>query len=33
MTRTYEIPIPPSVNSLYANAQGKGRVKSNRYRI
>ncbi len=33
MTRTYEIPVPPSVNSLYANAQGKGRVKSNRYRI
>lgn len=32
MTRTYEIPIPPSVNNLYANVRGKGRVKSDRYR-
>lgn len=29
---TFHLPYPPSVNSLYANAPGKGRVKSERYR-
>ena len=32
MRRIYEIPVPPSVNRLYANVRGKGRVKSNLYR-
>lgn len=26
------LPLPPSVNALYANVAGKGRVKSARYR-
>lgn len=29
---TYSIPTPPPVNNLYANVQGYGRVKSERYR-
>jgi crossover junction endodeoxyribonuclease RusA len=28
----FAVPTPPSTNNLYANAQGKGRVKSERYR-
>jgi crossover junction endodeoxyribonuclease RusA len=28
----FRLPAPPSVNSLYANVPGKGRVKSKRYR-
>jgi len=30
---TFTIPSPPSVNHLYANVSGKGRVRSQRYRI
>ncbi len=30
---TFTIPSPPSVNGLYANVPGKGRVRSERYRI
>lgn len=30
---TIHLPFPPSVNTLYANVAGKGRVKSERYRI
>lgn len=29
---TYRLPMPPSVNALYRNLAGKGRVKSARYR-
>ena len=29
---TVHLPFPPSVNSLYANVPGKGRVKTDRYR-
>jgi len=29
---TFHLPYPPSVNSLYANRPGIGRVKSERYR-
>jgi crossover junction endodeoxyribonuclease RusA len=29
---TFTVPIPPSVNALYRNAPGKGRVKTERYR-
>lgn len=29
----FEIPLPPTVNNLYANVPGKGRVKSETYRI
>lgn len=29
---TLHLPYPPTVNSLYANVPGKGRVKSERYR-
>ena len=32
MSLTFTIPSPPSVNNLYANIPGKGRVKSSRYR-
>ena len=28
----FRLPLPPSVNSLYANVPGKGRIKSDRYR-
>lgn len=28
----YQIPPPPSVNSLYRNVPGKGRVKTERYK-
>lgn len=27
------LPIPPSVNGLYANVPGKGRIKSDRYKV
>lgn len=30
---TFRIPSPPSTNALYANKPGKGRVKSERYRV
>ena len=30
---TVHLPFPPSVNGLYANVPGKGRVKSQSYRI
>lgn len=30
---TFTIPSPPSVNNLFANVPGKGRVRSERYRI
>jgi crossover junction endodeoxyribonuclease RusA len=33
VTLTFTIPSPPSVNNLFANVPGKGRVKSERYRI
>ena len=29
---TFRIPQPPSVNNLYRNVPGKGRVRSNEYR-
>jgi len=29
---TFTLPLPPSVNALYANVAGRGRVKSERYR-
>jgi Holliday junction resolvase RusA-like endonuclease len=29
---TFTLPRPPSVNALYANVQGRGRVKTARYR-
>lgn len=32
MTTTLQIPLPPSVNALYANVAGRGRVKTARYR-
>ena len=32
MKLTLHIPRPPSVNALYANVPGKGRVKTKRYR-
>ena len=28
----FRLPMPPSTNALYANAPGKGRVKTTRYR-
>ena len=28
-----QLPFPPSVNALYANMPGKGRVKSKKYKI
>jgi crossover junction endodeoxyribonuclease RusA len=31
-TIALRLPMPPSVNALYANVAGKGRVKSTRYR-
>lgn len=31
MTVTLSLPMPPSVNSLYANAPGRGRVKTRNY--
>lgn len=33
MTLTFRIPTPPSVNMLFANAPGRGRIKSERYRV
>lgn len=27
------LPLPPSVNALYANVPGRGRIKSERYRV
>jgi crossover junction endodeoxyribonuclease RusA len=32
MTRRVIIPFPPSVNSMYLNVRGKGRVKTPEYR-
>jgi crossover junction endodeoxyribonuclease RusA len=32
MTQWLKIPPPPSVNALFANVAGKGRVRSGRYR-
>src|SRR5258708_4769936 len=29
---TLRIPLPPSVNALFANVPGKGRVKTDRYK-
>lgn len=29
----FRIPTPPSVNNLYANVRGRGRIKSERYRV
>jgi len=31
-TVTLSLPMPPSVNQLYANARGKGRIKTAKYR-
>lgn len=31
-TLTMILPFPPSVNSMYANVRGKGRVKTDRYK-
>jgi Holliday junction resolvase RusA-like endonuclease len=28
----FEIPLPPSVNAMYANAPGKGRIKTAKYK-
>lgn len=30
---TYSIPTPPPLNNLFFNAPGRGRVKSERYRV
>lgn len=32
MNYHYRIPSPPSVNNLYANIPGRGRIKSERYK-
>lgn len=32
MATFFIVPVPPSVNSLYRNVTGKGRVKTERYR-
>lgn len=29
---TLSIPLPPSVNALFANVQGRGRIKTDRYK-
>lgn len=31
--QTFVLPAPPSVNNLFANVKGKGRVKTRNYRI
>lgn len=32
MIQTFEIPVPPSVNAMYRNVPGKGRVKTAKYK-
>lgn len=32
MTTVLSLPFPPSLNNLFANVQGRGRVRSDRYR-